>query len=270
MEAVLVLLSALAFIGFLLFPGSRKKYFAISGWIFIVLALIMDIPYYICEENNFLYPALGILGLPFLYVTISGLLEDNKCLLYLSRGAAIAFLIYFPFAYIPAAGDFLIACVTGQVYAIGVFFGLPFNQTAWNMLEYDGFRVEIILACTGIQSIAIMLGLAYCLPITNKQRIISFLLIAPVIYILNLLRNVFVVSAYTGQWFQFLPEIASNGEYGYESFFWAHNVMAELGALIFLVILALCLFKIIPRLGDFADGLIKLYIEKLRGACKGK
>ena len=270
MEAALVLLSAIFFIGFLIVPGKLRKYLAISGWFFIVLALILDIPHYIFEENNFMYPVLGILGIPFLYVAIPGLLEENKYVLSLSRGAAIAFLIYFPFAYIPMAGDFLIAAVTQQVYAIGTLLNLPFNQIAWNMLEHNGFRVEIILACTGIQSIAIMLGIAYALPITVKQRIISFILVVPVIYFLNLLRNVFVVAAYTGQWFQYLPEIASNGEYGYESFFWAHNVLAELGALVFLIILALCLFKVIPQLGDFADGLIKLYIEKLRGVYKDK
>ena len=270
MEAVLVLLSALAFIAFLIVPGNKRNYFAAAGWIFVVFSLITDIPFYISEENNFLYPLLGILGLPFLYVTIPELISGNKHVVCLSRGAAIAFLIYFPFGYIPQAGDFLIACVTSQVYEAGAFLGLSYSQIGWNMLEHDGFRVEIILACTGIQSIAIMLGLAYSLPTTLKQKILSFLLIVPVIYILNIFRNVFVVSAYTGQWFEYLPEIASNGEYGYESFFWSHNVMAELGALIFLIILALGLFRIIPQLGDFADGVIKLYMEKLRGACKGK
>ncbi|MBP2132125.1 archaeosortase A (PGF-CTERM-specific) [Methanomicrobium sp. W14] len=270
MEAILVFLSAVAFIAFLVCPGSKRNYFAAFGWIAIVLSIIIDIPYYIYEENNFMYPVLGILGLPFLYVTVPQLLEGNKYVNYLSRGAAIAFLIYLPFAYIPGAGDCLIAVVTSQVYAVGSFLGLPFSRIAWNMLGYNGFSVEIILACTGIQSIAIMLGLAYCVPTTFRQKVLSFLIIAPVIYILNIFRNVFVVAAYTGQWFQFLPEIASNGELGYESFFWAHNVMAELGALVFLIILALGLFMVIPGLGDFADGLIKLYTKKLKGVCKGK
>ncbi|MDD4568150.1 MAG: archaeosortase A, partial [Methanoculleus chikugoensis] len=69
----------------------------------------------------------------------------------------------------------------------------------------------------------------------------------------------FVIAAYTEQWFPYLPEIAGNGEFGYESFFWAHNVMAELGALIFLVILAYALFMIVPQLGILADSLYRLY-----------
>jgi archaeosortase A (PGF-CTERM-specific) len=65
--------------------------------------------------------------------------------------------------------------------------------------------------------------------------------------------------AYTGQWFPYLPEIASNGELGYESFFWAHNVIAELLALVVLIFIAYGLFTIIPRLGNFADELYQLY-----------
>ncbi|NLA30793.1 MAG: archaeosortase A, partial [Methanomicrobiales archaeon] len=44
--------------------------------------------------------------------------------------------------------------------------------------------------------------------------------------------------------------------------FWAHNVMAEVGALIFLVALAYTLFMILPELGNLADGLYRLYREE--------
>jgi archaeosortase A (PGF-CTERM-specific) len=55
-----------------------------------------------------------------------------------------------------------------------------------------------------------MLGVAAAVPTTTRQKILAFLLIAPTIYILNLLRNVFVIMAYTDQWFPYFPEIASN------------------------------------------------------------
>jgi archaeosortase A (PGF-CTERM-specific) len=139
------------------------------------------------------------------------------------------------------------------------------------IISRNSFRVEIILACTGIQSIAIMLGVAAAVPTTIRQKILAFLIVAPTIYILNLLRNVFVIIAYTEQWFPYYPSIASNGEFGYESFFWAHNVIAELLALIFLVIIAYGLFSLIPNLGKFADELYHLYTGEIRKAFgKGK
>jgi archaeosortase A (PGF-CTERM-specific) len=116
-----------------------------------------------------------------------------------------------------------------------------------------------------------MMGVAAAVPTTTRQKILAFLLIAPTIYILNLLRNVFVIIAYTEQWFPYYPAIASNGEYGYESFFWAHNVIAELLALVCLVFIAYGLFTIIPKLGSFADELYQIYSGEIRKAFgKGK
>ena len=100
-------------------------------------------------------------------------------------------------------------------------------------------------------------------PTSLRQKVEAFLLVVPTIYILNLFRNVFVIIAYTDQWFPFLPEIASNGEYGYESFFWAHNVLAELGALLALVIIAYGLFTLIPDLAVWATNLVGVYRQDL-------
>ncbi|MDD1646603.1 MAG: archaeosortase A, partial [Methanomicrobiales archaeon] len=107
------------------------------------------------------------------------------------------------------------------------------------------------------------LGVVAGVPTTLRQKVEAFLLVVPTIYILNLFRNVFVIIAYTDQWFPFLPEIASNGEYGYESFFWAHNVLAELGALIALVIIAYGLFILIPELAVWAADLVGVYRQDL-------
>lgn len=263
MEPLLIYAAAAMFIGFLIIKSPYNLYFAAGGWIAIVLSIVVDFPHYIYVENNFMYPLFGILGIPFLAITVPELIRGNRLTLYLSRGAAIAFLIYIPFGFYPLLGDWLIAAVTSQVAFLLDLFGFDANRVAWNMIENNGFRVEIIMACTGIQSIAIMLGLAFCVPSDAKQKILAFLLVVPTIYILNLFRNAFVVMAYTGQWFQVFPEVASNGEFGYESFFWAHNVMAEFGALIFLVFLALALFKMNPALGEFAEGIVSLYTEKI-------
>ncbi|HOX34340.1 MAG TPA: archaeosortase A [Methanoregulaceae archaeon] len=258
----LVLLSCIGFLAFLVL-GRYRKYPAIIGWVCIVLALFASIPEYIAE-NNFLYPLMAVLSVPFLLITIKYLLKDDPTIFSLSRAAAVAFLIYAPFEYIPALGDWLIAVVVDQVVAILSALGYPATLTDWNIISRNNLRVEIILACTGIQSIAIMLGVAAAVPTTLKQKMMAFILIAPTIYVLNLFRNVFVILAYTGQWFPYYPEIASNGEFGYESFFWAHNVIAEFLALVLLIAIAYGLFRIIPDLADFAEDLSRIYIGEVR------
>lgn len=260
----LVLLSCLGFLAFLV-PGRHRKYAAIIGWTFIVLALFANLDFYF-QENNFLYPLMAALSVPFLFITAKYLLKEDERALNLSRAAAVAFIIYAPFEYIPMVGDWLISVVVGQI--VWVLDILHFNVSLadWNIITRNNFRVEIILGCTGIQSIAIMLGVAAAVPTTTKQKILAFLIIAPTIYFLNLLRNAFVIMAYTEQWFPYWPEIAGNGEIGYESFFWAHNVIAELLALICLVMIAYGLFTIIPKLGDYADDLYQMYAGEVRRA----
>jgi len=271
MNGYLVLISCICFLVFLI-PWRYRNYFAIAGWVSIVGYLFAEIPHYI-SLNNFVYPALAVISLPLLYITIKYLLRDDPRVIQVSMIAAIAFLIYAPFGYIPALGNWLITVVAGQTSAVLAAVGYPVTFQAWNLLERNGLQTEIVLACTGIQSIAIMLGVAWGVESTLKQKIKGFLLVAPTIYILNIIRNVFVITAYTEQWFPYLPEIASNGEFGYESFFWAHNVMAELGALVVLVALAYALFTIIPELATLADDLYRLYrgeVEQLlrRGSAK--
>ena len=257
----LVLISFIGFLAFLM-PGRHSKYAAIVGWTFIILVLFTELPHFF-SQNNFLYPLMAALSVPFLVITAQHLMQEDERVLNLSRAAAVAFIIYAPFDYellrIPGPGDWLIGIVVAQVMWILNLQNFPVTLDAWNIIMNNSFRVEIILGCTGIQSIAIMLGVAAAVPTTLRQKILAFLIIAPTIYILNLLRNVFVIMAYTEQWFPYYPDIASNGELGYESFFWAHNVIAELLALVCLVVIAYGLFTIIPRLGDFADDLYQLY-----------
>ncbi|MFA5347103.1 MAG: archaeosortase A [Methanoregula sp.] len=264
-----VLISCIGFLASLI-PGRHRKYAAITGWTFIVLFLFAELPYYF-SLNNFLYPVMAALSVPFLIITSRYLMAEDDRVMHLSRAAAVAFLIYAPFEYIqvqgvPVLGNWLIGIVVGQVTWMLDALQFPVTLADWNIISRNTFRVEIILACTGIQSIAIMLGVAAAVPTSFRQKILAFLLITPTIYILNLLRNVFVIIAYTEQWFPYYPSIASNGEFGYESFFWAHNVIAELLALVCLVLIAYGLFTIIPKLGSFADDIYQIYSGEIRRA----
>ena len=260
----LILISCIGFLAFLI-PGPHRKYTAIIGWVFIVFSLFAELPFYF-SENNFMYPVIAALSVPFLVITARYLIADDERVMHLSRAAAVAFIIYAPFEYIPAFGDWLIGLVVGQIVWLLNLLHFSVSLADWNIISRNGFRVEIILACTGIQSIAILLGVSAAVPTTFRQKVSAFLIVAPTIYFLNLLRNVFVIMAYTQQWFPYYPDIAGNGELGYESFFWAHNVIAEFLALICLIVIAYGLFTIIPNLGKFAEDLYQLYYGEVRKA----
>jgi archaeosortase A (PGF-CTERM-specific) len=288
----LVLLSCAGFLAFLI-PGPHRRYAAITGWIFIVLTLFAMLPDFF-REDNFMYPIIAALSVPFLAVTAKYLLDGDERVLHLSRAAAVAFLIYAPFGFsqIPLfawIGNQLILLVVNQILWILGLLNFAVIQSCMDpatqlvmdpsacgsqlldTITRNGYSVQIILGCTGIQSIAILLGVAAAVPTTLRQKVAAFLIIAPTIYFLNLLRNVFVIMAYTNQWFPYFRDIAGNGEPGYESFFWAHNVIAELTALLLLIVIAYSLFTLIPELGQFADDLYQLYYGEIRKAfCRSK
>ncbi len=253
----LILISCVFFLIFLI-PTRYRQYAAIVGWTGMVLFLFAEIPYYL-SINNFLYPLLAVLSVPFLVITVQLLIKSELRVMQLSTAAAVAFLIYAPFEFIPALGDWLIAVVVGQVFFVLNALGYDTLLVVWDMFQRYGYRIQIILACTGIQGIAIMLGVACAVPSGWRQKVLSFLLVVPTIYFLNIARNVAVIIAYTEQWFPYLPEIAGNGETGYESFFWAHNVIAEGLALVLLIGIAYGLFRINPALAEFARDLTGEY-----------
>lgn len=256
-------------IGFILslIPCRIKKYLALLGWTGIVSYLIVSMPHYIFDENNFVYPLIGILAIPPYIITARALFRDEPVVNSLTKIAAVAWLIYAPFYFIEPLGNWLVGLQISHVSYILDILGQPVGiwwEEGWNTIARNGYRIQIILGCTGIQSIAIMLGVIAAVQTTWRQRILSFVLVFFTIYIMNIVRNVFVIFSYSEQLFPFLPEISSNGSPGYESYFWAHNVISEVGlSLVTLIIVAFGLFSINPALVGFVDRLLRYYYHKL-------
>jgi archaeosortase A (PGF-CTERM-specific) len=94
-----------------------------------------------------------------------------------------------------------------------------------------------------------------------RQALNAFLLSVPSILLLNLLRVAGVFIAVSDRWFAYLPDPTGTGD---ASFFWAHNVVAETCAVLFLAFLVWALVRLIPRLGVFARALGDVYLGRLR------
>jgi exosortase/archaeosortase family protein len=156
------------------------------------------------------------------------------------------------------------------------------------------FPVQIILACTAIQSIMIFVGgiLALKGPKSgegvsgkprdfhknfhtyNRRRLWAFALTVPIIYVLNLFRNTIIiwmsgqdravgftedgaVTQWLCSWFTtcgFSAGVADN----YAAFWFSHNIIGKGGSLLALIIIAFFVFKILPELYDSVIGLLDL------------
>jgi archaeosortase A len=257
MSDLLVLCAFLAFAVFLL--ARQHPYAAVAGWGCIVLNLWSEVPAFL-REDNFLYPMLALLSLPFLAITAERLLKRDPVVLRLSRTAAVATVIYVPFALVPLLHDALIGTVVTLAYGLITALGHHPRLLAWDIIAENAFVNQIILGCTGILAIAMMLGVAFGEEhLTPRQGVLSILLVVPPVFLLNLLRVAVVFIAVSDRWFAGFPDPTGTGD---ANFFWAHNVIAEGLAVLFLLALVLGLCRIIPSLGDFARALVRVYFNR--------
>ena len=164
------------------------------GWTFIVLTLFAMLPEFF-REYNFMYPLIAALSVPFLAITIKYLLAGDERAINLSRAAAVAFLIYAPFGFTQLPlfawlSNQLISLVVDQILWILGALNFTVSLTCMNpvtqqvldpaacgsllrdTITRNGYSVQIILGCTGIQSIAIMLGVAAAVPTTLRQKML--------------------------------------------------------------------------------------------------
>jgi len=244
--------------------GNQKKYAATGGWTLIVINLLSEVPAYL-KADNFLYPVLAVASLPFLLITVRHLLRNDPVVLQLSKTAAVAIIIYVPFAFVPGLRDALVMTVVNQAFWIIQALGHHPQMPAWNIIMENGFANQIILGCTAITAMAIMTGVIAGVPnLSWKQGMTAFVMVVPLLYLLNLLRVAIVFIAVSDAWFWFLPNFTGNPGFRAADFFWAHNVFAEALAVAALLAITLGLSRMIPSLAVFARRLIGLYIGDMK------
>lgn len=166
--------------------------------------------------------------------------EGLQSLNFLAGATFFAGLLYFVFEKIEVVGGMLIKLVAQQTASIMNFIGynvttgdVRYGMVTYVPVYFNGHEsVQLILACTGLQSIAVFIGVFTAINSDYSKRIKGFLITVPTIYILNLIRNAGVI-------------------YGIEilgiSFYLMHNVIGKIGSLVALIILAFITFDMVPE-----------------------
>jgi archaeosortase A (PGF-CTERM-specific) len=261
------LVIAMVFLAFALFlvTGKYRPYAAIIGWAGMVLNLFLDVPAFVAEAN-FFYPALALLAVPFLAITVSRLLQKDPVVLRLSTTAAVATLIFVPFATIPVLRDGLVGIVVNLVVLILGALGHYPAMYAWDVITENGFYNQIIPGCTGILAISLMTGIIAGVPgPAPGQRLLAFLVTIPTLFILNIFRVAIVFIAVSDRWFAGFPDPTGTGD---ANFFWAHNVIAEALAIIVLLLFLAALCRILPGLYEYAGDAVRAYTGDIRAIIK--
>jgi archaeosortase A (PGF-CTERM-specific) len=259
---------------------------AAAGWVLFGLRWGLSTPEFYLVEHNILYTTLCILSVPLtLYAAFLMVKDQRESLMVITKSVALSSIFYFPFAYFPWLGDWLIGVTTSitlaAVNAIGnhavestQIITVNGVQETHHIITLNGIAVDIILACTAIQSMAIFVGVVGCIKAPLDRTFKAFMVSVPLIYILNIVRNTFVISSYGNQWLQISPDmiVSWTGEpASYASFFWAHNVFAEAGSLIALVIISFVVISILPETLVYLQDIFKLIrLENIKKSLRGE
>lgn len=271
---ILLWISLFVLIAGAILPRKYGYKVAAAGWVLFGLRWGLSTPGFFFVEHNIMYTVLCILSVPLtLYAAFLMIKDQRESLMVITKSVAISSIFYFPFAYFPWLGDWIMG-VTATI-TVSVLHALGENAVLnGNIITFKGQAVEIILACTAIQSMAIFVGVVGCIRASWDRIAKAFLISVPVIYLLNIVRNVFVISAYGNQWFQIIPDtiVSWTGEpAGYASFFWAHNVFAETGSLIALVVISYAVISLLPETLVYLQDIFKLIqIENIKKSLRGQ
>ncbi len=237
----------------------RSHFILSSAWMLFAFYWALQPEYlYYKEEGDIVNAVFDIVGVYFLaYISYHEYLsykrnEELGSLRWLAGSSFFAGMIYFIFQKISFLGGWLIHTVAEQsawllslfgydVRAGNIIYGIyPHVPVYFNNHE----SVQLILACTGLQSMAVFIGILLALKADRNKKIKAFLISVPVIYILNLIRNAGVI-------------------YGMEemgfSFYFMHNVIGKIGSLVALIVIAYFIFDMLPEIYDNIMELISLY-----------
>ncbi|AGK60257.1 archaeosortase A, PGF-CTERM-specific [Archaeoglobus sulfaticallidus PM70-1] len=250
MDFIIVISAALMFA----FVISKNSIIGGFSWILFGFGWITKLPYYLDIGDYFNSVIIVSAFILFTLIGIAIIAERDvsrlNTFLNLSAFSALSAIFYFPFAMNGFLGDFLISKTAQLTVMLANFLGYNIQMYGDRILYLNGKCVEIILACTGIESIALFAGATLGMRADWSRKLKAFMVSVPVIYVLNLLRNVFITVSFGYSWF------------GENSFYIAHHIISKILATLALILISLTVFRILPELADLIYDLKDILEEK--------
>ncbi|THE62813.1 archaeosortase A [Salinadaptatus halalkaliphilus] len=239
------------------------RYLAAGAWVVFGVFWLTMVPYYYLDAQSPLQTILALAALPLCVYTGYLLYGGRSSLLLLSKAVAIMGLIYLPAETIPIFRQWLIETTAAQAhygmellgYSPGINEGVNGYQSRFDFDPDEtvtGRTTYIVLACTGIGSMAIFGGLIASVAAPLKRKLSALALAVGVIWFLNLARNVFIALASPYGWFQQEWLVSAMTTYmGAQpdrvSFLVAHNYISQTLSVVALVAITYLVVKILPE-----------------------
>ena len=284
-----VLSDLLAWVVILAFTGGSRlgehdrrlgRRVTVVAWGLFAVFWLQLFPHFAFEHKSYIEGALSLAAVPASAYAGLLLFRGRDSLTILSRAVAAMGLVYLPFETIPAfavAGVHVpaprrvlietVAAQTGQlINLLGYHPTLVRGSSGyWNTYQFvheNGHRLRfsIVLACTGLGSIAIFAGLITAVRAPLRRKVRALAIAVPIIYGLNLLRTTFIGITFGKQYLQiFVDEVlflfGASDPYAV-SFYLSDRVISQFLAVIALIGITYLVVRELPELLTVIEDLL--------------
>ena len=235
---------------------------AAAGWVAFGAFWLSMFPYFYFDFQSPLESILSLAAVPLCLYAGYLLVQGRESLLILSKAVGIMGLIYLPAMMYEPFTQLLSESVAVQThmgmelvgYSPGVEEGLNGYESRF---AFEGPSTYIVLACTGIGSIAIFGGLIAATSAPWRRKLLGIAVASGIIWFLNLARNVFVGLATPLGWFDYpifeSITLALTGGGTGTSYFVSHHMIGQTGAVFALIGIALVVMRFVPEVLEVLD-----------------
>ena len=257
----------------------------VGGWlVFALFWLVLIYPWFTVDQS--VIRGVGaVVAAPLSVLVAKTLYEGRDSLFTLSRAVALMGVVYAPFVTLEPLRDRLILIVTDHTaWAMGLVgydpavvtrlaeAGVdreltiekpPLENTFVFLQEApEGITYTIVLACTGIGSMAVIIGLVAAVRAPWQRKLRALALAVPIIYVLNIVRNVFIGVSFGRQYLQLFPD-ATMLLFGLEnelrvSYIWADRILAQSVSVVAMIFVLWVVLREVPEVIEPVEDVLYL------------
>jgi archaeosortase A (PGF-CTERM-specific) len=261
--------------GAVLWPRRRTagRRLLVGAWVLFAAFWLQLVPHFVLVQRSAIEGVGSAAAVPLSLYAGVVLARGRDSLVPLSRAVAWMGAIYLPFETIPAVTvpgvgtlpaprAVLIRAVTDQTYALMTLLGYEPTLVAGDSGLVNTFRFvtpeghvilfSLILACTGLGSIAIFAGLIAAVDAPLDRKLRALAVAVPIVYVLNLARTTFIGLVFGKQYMQWSVDtvLALFGDTDpyMVSFYLSDRVISQSLAVVALVCVTYLVVRELPEL----------------------
>lgn len=257
---------------------------AVGGWVVFGLFWFSLVYHFSVVQRSIIETVGSVLAVPLAFYVGYLLWQGRDSLFVLSRAIVVMGALFFPLESVAALNRPLVETVTRQTeFLIGltghdpavingaelthrdlapyrntfVFtIDLPYTET----VETHRITYTILVACTGLGSMTVFAGLIAAVEAPLRRKLRALAVSLPVIYVLNLLRNVFIAVTFGRQYLHVFPDavltLFGSEEAPKVSYYVADRILAQSLSVVALVGITYLVVRELPEILTVVEDLL--------------